>query len=84
MKKLLFVFFIFPIVSQELMINSFDSQSDFDEDYWIMDLTGDDEIGYANYSESSINHDGLGAIRLDARNLLRQSFKFLWTIRLLF
>ena len=47
------------------MINSFDSQSDFDEDYWIMDLTGDDEIGYANYSESSINHDGLGAIRFD-------------------
>ena len=65
MKTLLFILLTIPILSQELMINSFNSESDFNENYWILDLTGDSELGYANYSESSISHDGIGAIQFD-------------------
>ena len=65
MKKLLFILLIFPIIAQELMINSFDSDEDFDEDYWILDFAEGNEFGYANYSEASISHDQIGAIQFD-------------------
>ena len=64
-KNILFILLIAPILSQDLIINSFDSNSDFDNDYWILDLTGDSELGYANYSESNISHDNEGAIEID-------------------
>ena len=47
------------------MINSFDSDEDFDEDYWILDFAEGNEFGYANYSEASISHDQIGAIQFD-------------------
>ena len=65
MRKLLFILLIFPIIAQELMINSFDSDEDFDEDYWILDFAEGNEFGYANYSEASISHDQIGAIQFD-------------------
>ena len=65
MKSLLFILLIFPILSQELIINSFDSELDFNENYWTLDLTGESGLGYANYSESSISHDQNGAIQFD-------------------
>ena len=38
-KNILFLLLIAPILSQDLIINSFDSNSDFDNYYWILDLT---------------------------------------------
>ena len=64
-RYIILLLLIAPIISQDLMLNSFDSESDFDEDYWILDLTGDSQIGYVNYNEANISHDGLGAIILD-------------------
>ena len=64
-KYIIFLLFIVPAISQDLIINSFDNSSDFDEDYWILDLTGDSEIGYANYNEASISHDNQGALEIE-------------------
>ena len=65
MNKYILLIFIIPIVAQDLMINSFDEQSDFDNNYWQLDLTGDSNIGYANYAPASTSHDGTGAIEIE-------------------
>ena len=65
MKKFLSLIFIIPLLSQDLMINSFDLETDFDSEYFQLDLTGDSSIGYANYGPASISHDGEGAIEIE-------------------
>ena len=66
MRKILFLLlFIAPILSQELMINSFDNETDFNDDYWQLDLTGDSDFGYANSSAASMSHDNTGAVRIE-------------------
>ena len=47
------------------MINSFDLETDFDSEYFQLDLTGDSSIGYANYGPANISHDGEGAIEIE-------------------
>ena len=64
-KHIIFLLFLVPLISQDLIINSFDSNSDFDNDYWILDLTGDSQLGYANYSESTLSYDNQGAVEID-------------------
>ena len=34
MKKIFFLLFLTPLISQELMINSFNNNLDYDENYW--------------------------------------------------
>lgn len=65
MKKIFFLLFLTPLISQELMINSFNNDLDYDENYWVLDQSGDSEIGYINFSESAISHDNVGAIKFD-------------------
>ena len=65
MKKILFLLFIAPTLSQELMINSFDSESNFDETYWELDMSGSSGLGYANCSSSNTSHDNNGAVKIE-------------------
>ena len=65
MKKLLFIFLIFPIISQELIVNSFDNQSNYDDTYWQLDMSGASGLGYANCSSSNISHDNNGAVKIE-------------------
>ena len=41
MKKILFLISIFPLFAQEFLINSFNDISDYDDQYWVSDQTGD-------------------------------------------
>ena len=65
MKKIMFLLFLTPIFSQDLIINSFDVESDFDSEYFQLDLTGDSSIGYANYGPANASYDGNGAIEIE-------------------
>jgi len=65
MKKLLFISLIFPIISQELIVNSFDNQSNYDDTYWQLDMSGASGLGYANCSSSNISHDNNGAVKIE-------------------
>jgi len=65
MKKILFLISIFPLFAQEFLINSFNDISDYDDQYWVSDQTGDSEIGYVNFLDSPISHDNDGAIKFD-------------------